>query len=73
MRMIRDQIDICPHRLPRTAAWRRAGKIAPQPGTANFPGRAADGRQQAAEPAAAADGRPQVIDRQRGIAALAAP
>jgi hypothetical protein len=57
MRMIHDQIDICPHlRL-----------------AASIQDRATDGRQQAAEHATAADGRPQVIDIQGGIAVLAAP
>jgi hypothetical protein len=57
--------------LPRSTAWRGAGGIALQPGTANFLGRAADGRQPAAAPATAAEGRAQVVDRQCGIAAVA--
>jgi hypothetical protein len=56
--------------LPRTTAWRWVGRIAPQPGTANFPGRAADGRQWAAAPVTATYGRPQVVDTTRGIAAV---
>ncbi len=58
--------------LPRTTAWRWAGKIA-SPRAANFSSPRADDRQPAPGSATATGCRPQVIEMRRAIAAPAAP